>query len=74
MLHFIVLWMRRAVGSHDSIDEKMPIVGLVAEVAAISPEFVRLKLKSRRISQLRTVNGFGYALIHPVPDGSATDA
>ena len=42
MLHFIVLWMRRAVGSHDSIDEKMPIVGCVTEVTAISPEFVGL--------------------------------
>jgi hypothetical protein len=42
MLYFEVLRMRGAVGSHNSIDEKMPIVGLVAEVAAISPEFVRL--------------------------------
>ena len=42
MLHFIVLWMRGAVGSHDSIDEKMPIVGCVTEVTAISPEFVGL--------------------------------
>ena len=59
VLSLIVMRMWHTVGSDEAVEAEWSVVRLVAEVAAIGEV-------GERVS--------GYALVHPIPDGSAYDA
>ena len=60
VLHFVVVRVGNAVGRNETVDAEGTIVGLVAKVATVG-------------EILHTILLLENALIHPVPNGSATD-
>ena len=42
ILHLVIMRMGLAVGSNETVDAEVPVIGLIAEVTAIGPIFVRL--------------------------------
>ena len=60
MLHLIVVRMRCAVRSKKPIKTKRSVIWFIAEITAISPEFLAVFFLQN-------------TLIHPVPDSSSTD-
>ena len=73
MLHFVIVGMWLAVRSYDAVDEETAVVGLVAEVAAVGPELIRLQGQGCGVAQGRAVDGLCESLVSPVPDGGADD-
>ncbi len=45
ILHFVIMRMRRAVGSNQSIQHEVSVVRLVTEVTSVCPKLVGLQLK-----------------------------
>ena len=73
VLHFVIVGMWLAVRTYDAVDEEAAVIGLVAEVAAVCPELIRLQGQVCRVVQGRAVDGLGESLVGPVPDGCAED-
>ena len=74
ILHFVIMRMRRAVGSNQSIQHEVSVVRLVTEVTSVCPKLVGLQLKRRRWTERTAIDRLGDALVHPVPNGSTHDA
>ena len=62
-LCFVVVGMRYAIRRDESVDAERPVVGLVAEIAAIGKEFF-----------VRRIAAHVKSLVNPIPDGTANDA
>ena len=74
MLHLKKVGMGSAVGSQQAVEAEIPVVGLVAEIASVCPVFARLQCEGLGVTRQRAVDRFGYALVHPVPDGRTSYA
>ena len=46
MFHHIVMGMRSAVGSHESVDAEIAVIGSVAKVAAVCPKLIIHEFKT----------------------------